>query len=97
MVCKVGMHRLISVTPLSEFVVAPAGYSLKATTPFSFAVCTSSGVVSSVRYSVIRGSNSMPSGIACRMRLLYSIAWTAAELHDFPLQIGVAVQHSTLA
>ena len=84
MVFKVGMHRLISVTPLSEFVVAPAGYSLKATIPFSFAVCTSSGFVSSVRYSVIRGSKSMPSGTACRMRLLYSIAWTAVALFKAP-------------
>ena len=56
MVCKVGMHRLISVTPAVRVCGgAQLGTACKATTPFSFAVCTSSGVVSSVRYSVIKG------------------------------------------
>lgn len=31
----------MSVTPDAELVVAPAGYSLKATTPASLAACTS--------------------------------------------------------
>lgn len=37
MACSVGMTRWMSVTPESELVVAPAGYSLKATTPASLA------------------------------------------------------------
>ena len=42
---SVGMTAWKSVTPELELVVAPAGYSLYATTPFSLASCTSSGDV----------------------------------------------------
>jgi hypothetical protein len=58
-----------SVTPLSELVVAPAGYSLHAlTTPVALAAAMSAGDVVSVRYSVISGSKFVPSGSAARMR-----------------------------
>ena len=61
--------RLMSVTPRSECVVAPAGYSFAATTrPLSFAARTSPGGVASVRYSVIRGSKSLPGRTAARIR-----------------------------
>lgn len=59
MVFKVARHFLQSVTPESLFVVAPAGYNLKATTPASRALITSSGGVLSVRYRVINGMNDL--------------------------------------
>ena len=59
-----------SVTPASELVVAPAGYSLSATTPASLARAISSGGVLSVRYSVIKGSKATPAGTAAWMRAL---------------------------
>ena len=40
MACSVGMTSWMSVTPESELVVAPAGYSLKATIPAAFARLT---------------------------------------------------------
>ena len=40
MALSVGMTSAMSVTPESEFVVAPAGYSLNATTPAAFARLT---------------------------------------------------------
>ncbi|MNJ66445.1 hypothetical protein D3C77_625240 [compost metagenome] len=57
------------VTPESELVVAPAGYSLAACTkPVAFAARISSGWVRSVRYSTINGSKWLPVGRAARMR-----------------------------
>lgn len=47
--CRAARHLEVLVTPDAELVVAPAGYSLKATMPASLAACTSSAVVSSVR------------------------------------------------
>ncbi|MCY1247915.1 hypothetical protein D3C72_1744750 [compost metagenome] len=59
----------MSVTPASLLVVAPAGYSLTpCTKPLALAATISSGLVLSVRYSVISGSNCMPAGSAARMR-----------------------------
>lgn len=58
-----------------EFVVAPAGYSLYATMPASLAAATSSAVVLSVKYNVIRGMNDLlAAGTASRMRASYSFA-----------------------
>jgi hypothetical protein len=63
----ISLERL--VTPFSELVVAPAGYILHAlTTPAAFAAAISSGLVASVRYSVIIGSKFAPSGSAARIR-----------------------------
>ncbi|MNJ00528.1 hypothetical protein D3C73_1598820 [compost metagenome] len=57
------------VTPESELVVAPAGYSLAAyTMPLALAARMSSGLVRSVRYSTISGSKRLPAGRALRMR-----------------------------
>ncbi len=56
------------VTPASEFVVAPAGYSLQATTPAFFALAISSGVVLSVRYKTIKGLKFRPAGITASIR-----------------------------
>mmetsp|Transcript_19946 Transcript_19946/g.60390 ORF Transcript_19946/g.60390 Transcript_19946/m.60390 type:complete len:207 (+) Transcript_19946:541-1161(+) len=76
MASSAGCTSIRSVTPESEFVVAPAGYSLQATTlPLSLAVWISSGVVLSVKYSVIRGSKpSASGGTHARMRSRYSSA-----------------------
>ena len=60
-------HFARSVTPWSEFVVAPAGYSFTpCTKPLSRARRISSGGVLSVRYSVISGSNVIPAGSAAK-------------------------------
>lgn len=62
-------QRPMSLTPDSEFVVAPAGYHFIACTePLSLAAAISDGGVLSVRYSVINGSNPMPAGTADRIR-----------------------------
>jgi hypothetical protein len=58
----------MSVTPASLLVVAPAGYSLSATTPAALARRISVGRVLSVRYSVISGVKQLPGGSASRMR-----------------------------
>jgi hypothetical protein len=67
------------VTPLSELVVAPAGYSLSAfTNPDAAAAATSAGVVRSVRYMAMRGSKGGdPAGRAAKMRARYSNASAA--------------------
>jgi len=73
MAASVSVILLKSLTPLSELVVAPAGYSLHAaTSPLLAAASTSAGVVSSVKYSVISGSNPLPSGTAAITRSRYA-------------------------
>ena len=58
-----------AVTPESELVVAPAGYSFTAvTTPLSLAKAISAGEVRSVRYSVISGWKALPAGTAAMIR-----------------------------
>mmetsp|Transcript_45775 Transcript_45775/g.73624 ORF Transcript_45775/g.73624 Transcript_45775/m.73624 type:complete len:208 (-) Transcript_45775:96-719(-) len=58
-----GKQFLMSVTPDSELVVTPFGYSFTAyTCPEALASFISSGDVLSVMYNVIRGVNSIPSG-----------------------------------
>mmetsp|Transcript_1005 Transcript_1005/g.3061 ORF Transcript_1005/g.3061 Transcript_1005/m.3061 type:complete len:204 (-) Transcript_1005:366-977(-) len=76
MALSVCTHFFQSVTPLSLFVVAPAGYILNATTPRAFASSTSPGVVLSVRYIVISGVNDPlnDSGTAASIRSLYAMA-----------------------
>jgi len=79
---KEGRHFFQSVTPESLLVVAPAGYNLNATTPTCFAATTSSGVVLSVRYTVIRGVKLVVvllfwGGMAASIRDLYSKAAAA--------------------
>jgi hypothetical protein len=67
---------LKSLTPLSELVVAPAGYSLQPTTrPLAAAASMSAGVVSSVRYSVMSGSKPLPAGTAAITRSRYAICF----------------------
>ena len=69
MAASTGRTRRRSRTPASEWVVAPAGYSFTACTQGSAAAAwISSGVVASVRYSVISGSKSHAAGTAARMR-----------------------------
>jgi hypothetical protein len=65
-----GIDRLMSVTPESELVVAPAGYSFTATTkPLNLALAISAAFVLSVRYSVISGVEvDVGLGRAARMR-----------------------------
>ena len=69
MAAKVSAHLSILVTPESEFVVAPAGYNFTPyTRPLAFAFSTSSALVFSVKYKVIKGLKSAPSGKACTIR-----------------------------
>ena len=77
MAASTGPSAFTSVTPLSLLVVAPAGYSLHATTPAAAASLMSSGVVLSVRYSVMRGSKSESGPKASVMRALYALASAA--------------------
>ncbi len=69
------------VTPASLLVVAPAGYNLAATiwSPppllrVALARRISSLAMRSVRYSVIKGVKSRPSGTAARIRAAYASA-----------------------
>ena len=81
----------IEVTPASECVVAPAGYSLAPTTkPLAFALRISSGEVLSVRYSVICGSNLMPCGTAARMRARYAASASVVVIGGFRFGITSA-------
>ena len=69
----------MSVTPELELVVAPAGYSLKATAPAALAARTSSADVESVRYSVMSGRKLVPAGRQSLMRSSYATAYISAE------------------
>ena len=84
-----------SVTPESEFVVAPAGYSLQAnTTPLAFASAMSSGVVWSVRYNVMSGVKAplYAGSNADRMRWRYSTAILVLVTGGF--KFGMAMTRS---
>lgn len=82
-------QRATSVTPASEFVVAPAGYSLAATTPAARAAEISSGEVLSVRYSVMSGVKSLPGGSAAKMRSRYASA--SAVVRTGGLRFGMMI------
>lgn len=83
---KEGRHFFQSVTPESLLVVAPAGYNLNATTPACFAATTSSGVVLSVRYTVIRGVK-----LVAVVLLLFWGLIIAASIRDLYSKAAAAV------
>ena len=76
-----------SVTPESELVVAPAGYSLNATMPAALASRTVSGVVLSVKYNAIKGSKAKPCGTAAKICCLYAKACSTLVTGGFKLGI----------
>jgi hypothetical protein len=88
---SVSLTRAMSVTPASECVVAPAGYSLTpCTTPEAFARSISCGGVESVRYSVISGWKVLPAGRAARIRWRYACASAVVVIGGFRLGITMA-------
>ena len=81
----------MSVTPASECVVAPAGYSLTpCTSPEPFARSISAGAVASVRYKVIMGSKRLPGGKAARIRSRYAAASAVVVTAGFRFGITIA-------
>lgn len=82
-VFNVARHFLQSVTPESLFVVAPAGYNLKATIPASRACITSSGGVLSVRYKVINGTNEVCFALLLDSRACWILPLYAKAYHYF--------------
>src|SRR5215831_12644599 len=80
----------MAVTPESELVVAPAGYSLAPTMKaLSRARRISSGGIASVKYNVIKGSNLAPLGTAATMRSRYAAA--AATVVTGGLRFGMMI------
>src|SRR6202041_2138092 len=82
---------LTSVTPASEWVVAPAGYSLTpCTNPVARARSISSGGVVFVKYRVSSGSKRVFPGSAAMIRSRYARADAALVIGGFRLGMTIA-------